>query len=291
MTKMTIGGAISATIAFVSENWKMMLAIMAGAVVICAVLGALLLRSAMAKMMTLQGDPTAAFGAFGSFMLFGILAGTIIYAASMLIWRSGLVGNNPAEDIGWSLGAGIAFMLAMLVVSIALIIVVYIVMLIFGLLAFAVFGASGMSLESLASGSASAGFIAFGALIYIAIVAFYLWFFGRLSIAGPVMAANRSSNPFAALIESWKLTSTSQWTIVGYYVLITIAAVIYMFVAMMIVGGISGTMMSGSVGMGAMIGGGLVGLVFYLPIILVSVAIPPAIYRSVGGGGSGEVFA
>lgn len=290
MTKMTIGGAISATIAFVSENWKIMLAIMAGAAVICSVLGALLLRSAVGTMMIAQGDPTAAIGAIGSLMLFGVLAGTIMYAASLLIWRSGLVGSNPGDDIGWSLGAGIAYLFAMLVVSIVLVIALYVVILIFGLLAFAVFGASGMSLESLASGGASAGLIAVGAIFYVGIIAASLWFTARVAVAGCVMAANRSANPFAALIESWKLTSASQWTIVGFYVLLTVATVIYMFIAMMIIGGVTGAMMGGE-GMTAIIPTIALSLIVYLPILLISVAAPAAIYRSIGGGGSGEVFA
>ncbi|KTE33037.1 MULTISPECIES: hypothetical protein [unclassified Sphingopyxis] len=292
MVKMSVGAAISETFAFLRANWMQMLMWLGGAVVVVCLLGWLLLRNAMMTMMMAQGDPSAAFGALGSFFLFAIVAGTIVTAASLLIWRSGLVGGEPAGDIGWGLGAGAAYMLAMIVVYIATVILMYIVLLIVGLLAFAVFGASGMSIESLSSGGASAGLIFFAILIYAAIIIFFTWFFGRLSVAGPLMAVNRSSNPFTAFGESWRLTSASQWTIVGFNIVMAILFFVFFFVVSMVLGGVMGSAMSSpDAGAGAMIVALIVALLIYVPVVLVSVSMPAAVYRCIGSKSGTDVFA
>ncbi|ALC12394.1 hypothetical protein [Sphingopyxis sp. 113P3] len=292
MVKMSIGAAFSETFAFLKANWRQMLMWLGGAVVLVCLLGWLFLRNTVATMMMAQGDPSAAFGAMGSFFLFAIIAGVIVTAASLLIWRSGLVGGEPASDIGWGLGAGAAYMFAMIVVYIATIILMYIVLFIVGLLAVAIFGASGMSLESLATGGASAGLIFFAFLFYAAILVFFLWFFGRLSVTGPLMAASRSSNPFTAFGESWRLTSASQWTIVGFNILMAILFFVFLFIVSMVLGGvIGGAMSSPDAGAGALIGALIVALLVYVPMVLVSVSMPAAVYRCVGSRTETDVFA
>lgn len=291
MVKMNIGAAFSETFGFLKANWMQMLVWLGGAVVVVALLGWFMLRNAMMTMMAAQNDPSAAIGVFGTFILFGFIAGTIISAASLLIWRTGLVGGEPAGDIGWGLGAGAAYMFAMMVVYLATIILMYIILLIVGLLAFAVFGASGMSLESLSSGSASAGLIAFGIIIYAAIIVFFLWFFGRLTAAGPLMAVNRSANPFSAFIESWRMTGASQWTIVGFNVIMAIAFFVFVYIVSTVLGGLTGAMMTPDAGMGAVIGALILALLVYVPAVLVSVAMPAAIYRCIAAKSGTDVFA
>ena len=291
MVKMSIGAAFSETFGFLKTNWMQMLLWLGGAVVIACLLGWLMLRNAMMTMMMAQGDPSAAFGAIGSIILFSLIAGTIVIAASLLIWRTGLVGGEPASDIGWVLGAGAAYMFAMFVVYLATIILLYIVIIIVGLLAVGIFGASGMSIESFATGGASAGLILFGVLFYIAVIVFFTWFFGRLSVAGPVMAVNRSSNPFSAFAESWKLTSASQWTIVGFNLLMALLFFVFFFILGMVLGSVTGAMMSPDAGAGAMIGGLIMALLLYVPVILVSVSMPAGVYRCVATHGSPDVFA
>lgn len=292
MVKMSIGAAISETFAFLKANWMQMLLWLGGAVVLACLLGWLLIGGAMSSMMTAQGDPSAAVGALGSFLLFALIAGTIVFAASLLIWRSGLVGGEPISDIGWGLGAGAAYMVAMLVVYVATVILMYIFLFIIGLFAFAIFGASGMSLESLATGGASAGLIVFGILIYIAIIVFFLWFFGRLSVAGPLMAVERSSNPFSAFIESWRLTGASQWTIVGFNLIMAILFAIFFFIVTMLFGGLSSAAMaSPDGGAGSLVGVLLLVIVVYVPTILISVSMPAAVYRCISAKSGSDVFA
>lgn len=292
MVKMSIGAAFSETFAFLRANWMQMLMWLGGAVVIACILGWLLLRNAMASMMMSAGDPSAAFGALGSFILFGLIAGTIVYAASLLIWRTGLVGGEPASDIGWGLGAGAALMFGNFVVQVGVMIVFYILLFIIGLLAMAMFGASGMSLDSFATGGASAGLILFAIIFYIAIIVFFLWFFGRLTLAGPLMAVNRSSNPFSAFAESWRLTNASQWTIVGFQFLMFLLIFAFFFVLSMVMGGVMGSAMSSpDAGAGAMIGLLIFALIVYVPVILISVSMPAGVYRAIGTRSSPDVFA
>jgi hypothetical protein len=291
MVKMSVGAAFSETFGFLKANWMQMLLWLGGAVVVACLLGWLLLRNAMTTMMMAQGDPSAAFGAIGSFILFAFIAGTIVFAASLLIWRTGLVGGEPASDIGWGLGAGAAYMLAMIVIYFATIILMYIFIAIVGLLAIAVFGASGMSIESLSSGGASAGLILFGIIFYVGLIVFFLWLFGRLSVAGPLMAVNRSSNPFSAFAESWKLTAASQWTIVGFNLLMMLLYFVFGFIVSLVLQGLFIGMMSPDAGAGAMIGLLILMLLVYVPAILVSVSMPAGVYRAIGTRGSPDVFA
>lgn len=290
MVRMSIGAAFSETFGFLKANWMQMLMWLGGAVVIAALLGALMLGNVMSTMMMEPGDPSAAFGALGSFMLFALIAGTIVSAASLLIWRTGLVGGEPVSDIGWGLGAGAAYMFGLFLVYIGTIILMYIFLFIIGLFALAVFGASGMSFESFATGGASTGLILFGIIIYAAIIIFFLWFFGRLSVAGPIMAVNRSSNPFSAFADSWRLTSASQWKIVGFNVLMAIAFMLFFFIVSMFFGGIVGAMMMPGGGSGSMIGALLLALIVYVPVVLVSVSMPAGVYRCLGVSGSTDVF-
>lgn len=291
MIKMGIGAAFAETFGFLRANWLQMLLWLGGAVLVVSLLGWLMLRGAMSSIMLSSGDPSAAIGAFGSFILFGLIAGTVVSAASLLIWRSGLVGGEPASDIGWGLGAGAAYMFALFIVYIATIIAMYVVIFIVGLLALAVFGASGLSLESFATGGASGGVIAFAILFYVAIIVFFLWFFGRLSVAGPVMAANRTSNPFSAFAESWRLTGASQWTIVGFNFLMTILLLAFVLLMSTVLGGVAGSAMTPDAGVGTIVGLLVASLLVYVPLILVSVSMPAGIYRAIASRSAPDIFA
>lgn len=291
MAKMSISAAFSETFSFLGANWIRMLLFLGGAVVVIGLLGWLFLSSTFTAMAMAPSDPSAALGAFGKIFFFAIIAGTIMFAASLLVWRSGLVGSDPGSDIGWSLGAGAAYMGAMIIIYIGAIIAMYIVMLIVGLFAVALFGVSGLSPEMFASGGASGGLIAFGIILYILILVFFLWLFGRLSVAGPWMAAQRRSNPFSALGASWTMTGPSQWTIAGFNLIMTILFLVFFFVANLIFGGLASSMMTSGGGVGAAVVFGLIfGLLIYVPVILVSVAMPAAVYRCINSSGGADVF-
>jgi len=291
MRKLSIGAAFSETFAFLGANWARMLLYLGGALLVIGLLGWLLLASTFTSMAASPNDPSAVLGAFGKIFFFVIIAGTVMFAASLLVWRNGLVGGDPASDIGWSLGAGAAYMGAMIVLYIGMVIAMYIVILIVGLFAVALFGVSGLSPEMFTSGSVSGGLIAFGIIFYLAIIIFFLWLAGRFSVAGPWMAALRRSNPFSALGASWKMTGPSQWTIVGFNLLIAIMSFVFLMVANLIFGGIAGGVGSPGAGAGTLIFALVFGLLIYIPVILLSVSTPAAIYRCINTDGNADVFA
>lgn len=291
MRKMSIGAAFSETFAFLKANWTQMLIWIGGAVLVVGLLGYLMLGSLFTTMAMAGGeDPTALAGAVGRIILFSMLAGVILYAACMLIWRSGL-HPGEAPNFGWALQAGPAFAFGMFVVYIAAYVVILIISLILALIFGAAFaGAGGFSPDALTSGAVGGGAIVLMIVFYIAILVFFLWIQSRISVAGPVMADRLTRNPVTGIGESWRLTGASQWSIVGFYVLFTILSIVYGFVAGMIFGGIMGAMMSGSV-TGAMISAIVMAIVVYVPLLLVSFSMPMGIYRAIAPSAAGDVFA
>lgn len=286
MARMSIGAAFSETFAFLKANWTQMLIWIGGSLLIVGLLGYLLLGSTFAAMAMAPNDPSLIMSAFGKIGLFAILAAVVLYAACMLIWRSGM-HPGEAPNFGWAFQAGPAFAFGMLVVMIAAYIVVFIVMLVFGL----IFGvAGGLSPAALESGAVGGGMMLVGVILYIAVLVFMLWVQGRFSVAGPVMADRLTRNPITGLSESWKLTQASQWVIVGFYVAFTILLFVYALVAGMIFGAILGAIAGGSM-VGAAISMIVMAALVYLPILMVSFSVPVGIYRALAPRASGDVFA
>jgi hypothetical protein len=290
MAKMSIGGAFSETFAFIKANWAQMLMWTAGAVVALALLGYLMLGSTFTAMAMSPADPSAMMSAIGRLFLFGLFAAVVLYAVCMLIWRNGL-HPGEAPNFGWALQAGPAFAFGMFVVFlvayIIVIIISFVLVLIFGA-AFA--GAGGFSPSALQSGAMGGGAIALMVVFYLAILVFFMWLFGRLSVAGPVMADRLTRNPITGITESWRMTGASQWTIVGFYVVVFILSLVYGFVAGMIFGGIMGAAASGGSGAGMVISMIVMALVVYVPQLLLSFALPVGIYRAIAPRASADVF-
>lgn len=291
MGKMSIGAAFSETFAFLKANWTQMLMWTVGAVVLLGLLGYLMLGSTFTAMAMSAGDPSAMMSGLGRIFLFALFAAVILYAVCMLIWRGGL-HPGEAPNFGWALQAGPAFAFGMFVVAIAAYIVMAIIMFVLALIFGAAFaGAGGFSPSALQSGAVGGGAVVIMILFYIAILVFFLWLFGRLSVAGPVMADRLTRNPLTGITESWRLTAASQWTIVGFYLLIVILSLVYGFVVGMIFGGIMGGMASGGSAVGAIISLIVMALIVYVPQLLLSFAIPVGIYRAIAPRASGDVFA
>jgi len=291
MVRMSIGAAFSETFAFLKANWMQMLIWVGGALLVVGLLGYLLLGSTFAALAMAPNDPTIMMGAFGKIGLFALIAGVVLYAACMLIWRSGL-HPGEAPNFGWALQAGPAFAFGMFVVFIAAYIVIFIVMLIFGLVFGAAFGGmGGFAGGGMNAGAVGGGAMVIGAILYIAILVFMLWVQGRFIVAGPVMADRLTRNPITGLSESWKLTQASQWIIVGFYLLFTILIVVYAFIAGMIFGAILGGIASSGSMIAAIISMIITAAVVYLPILMVSFSMPVGVYRALAPRASGDVFA
>ena len=290
MAKMSIGAAFSETFAFIRSNWTQMLLWVGGAVVVCGLLGFLMIGSTMTAMAMSPNDPSLIMGAFSRIFLFGILAAVILYAACMLIWRGGL-HPGEAPNFGWAVQAGPAFALGMAVVMIGAYILVIILSLILALVfGAAIGGVSGFSPQAFQSGAIGGGAMLLIILYYIAILVFLLWLQSRLSVAGPVMAERLTRNPVTGIAESWRMTAASQWTIVGFFLLFTILSIVYGMVAGLIFGGIMGAVAGGST-VGAVITMIVMALVVYVPLLLVSFAMPVGVYRAIAPRTSTDVFA
>lgn len=290
MARMTIGAAFSETFAFLKANWLQMLMWFGAALVLLGLLGYLMLGSTFTAMAMSPGDPSAFLSAFGKIGLFALIAAVVLYAACMLIWRGGLYPGE-APNFGWALQAGPAFAFGMFVVMIAAYVMILIVMLVFGLLfGAAIGGMSGFSPESFDSGAVGGGAMFVMVLLYLAFILFLLWVQGRFIVAGPVMADRLTRNPVTGLGESWKLTQSSQWVIVGFYVLFAILTFVYMMIAGMIFGAILGGFASGGSAAGAMISMILMAVLIYLPLLMASFSMPVGIYRAIAPRVSADIF-
>lgn len=293
MTKMTIGAAFSETFAFLKANWMQMLIWVGGALVVVGLLGFLFLGSTFSAMAMAPNDPSLVMGAFGKIFLFALIAAVVFYGVSMLIWRGGM-HPGEAPNFAWAFQAGPALAFGMFVVMIAAYIVIFIVMFILTL----IFGAAlgGMSafspgaLESGGAGAIGGGAIFMMIILYVALLVFMLWVQGRFMVAGPVMADRLTRNPVTGFSESWRLTGPSQWVIVGFYLLFTIAIFVYALIAGMIFGGILGAVLGGSV-VGAILTMIVMAAVVYLPIIMISFSMPVGVYRAIAPRATSDVFA
>ncbi|PZQ21629.1 MAG: hypothetical protein DI569_11370 [Sphingopyxis macrogoltabida] len=287
MIRMSIGAAFSESFAFLKANWMQMAIWVGGALLLLAVLGYLLLGSTFTAMAMSAGDPSVVMGAFSKIFLFALIAGVILYAACMLIWRGGL-HPGEAPNFGWAVQAGPAFAFGLFVVMLGAYFLIFIVMLIVGLL----FGAAGgLSPAAFESGAVGGGTMAVMVVLYIAMLVFMLWVQGRFSVAGPVMADRLTRNPITGLAESWKMTAASQWLIVGFYLLFTILIFVYALVAGMIFGAILGGVASSGSMVAAFLSAIIMAVVVYLPILMFSFSVPIGIYRAIAPRASADVFA
>lgn len=231
-------------------------------------------------------DPMAFAGggmaALGGMMILLSIIGYIIQTGSYFAsWRIGL--TNGGEPLGSALGFGIIAALPVLLLGIAL-------GLALAAIAFLIFGSAMAPMLMGGSPEAAAGT---GALLLLLIPVFLfvaLWLAARFCCMGPIMADRRSYNVISALGESWRLTAASQWKIIGYFVLLFVAAIVIFMILAMIVG------VSMFAGGGAPDGGALVamivgGLLLGIPMAYLQVGIPAGIYKALGGSSPSDIFA
>ncbi|MDQ8755470.1 hypothetical protein RCO27_04440 [Sphingosinicella sp. LHD-64] len=274
--KATIGGILSGTLNFMKANWLIMLGMVVAVFVVLGLLGFLMVGSLFGQAMTgAPPDPAMVFGMMGRFFLFYLIAMVVLYGTSLSVWRHGMTGgqDSVAQNLGWAIGGGA--MLALLYIG--LVIVLYIVLAIIGLILIAVVGVSFASMGpgGFPSQGLGAGAVLLIVLFYVAFLVGMLWIAARLSLIGPVMAAERTINPITGLMRSWSLTGPSQWTIVGFFVLTAIAATL----ALLVAGAILATANAQ-----------LLVLLLYVPLLLFWWSMPPGIYGEVTTTDRSAVF-
>ena len=299
MQRMTISGAFGAMFDFIRTSWHIVVGSMLVTVLVAAAAAALLIGGNMDALAS--SDPSMAMGVIGGLFLVMLIAAVFYQAGSFLSWRHGLTGGSEPvlSNLGWALGASLLSLLTMLVVGI----VIYIVLAIVAVVIFAILGLGG----GLAGGlmSADAGMAGAGAGVIIGIVLFYIgflvafyWIYGRFIASGPVMAVRRTVNPITGLGESWRLTGPSQWTILGFLILMAIISFVAVLLLSLVSGGVlagvaagagSGSDPDAAMGIGSIV----VAVLVYVPSLIIAVAMPAAVYRQVSDGDmqTGEIFA
>jgi hypothetical protein len=290
MHKATLGGLFGAMWDFIKSSWYV---IIGSVVAVVVIFGALLFTTVGFGPQTAEPSPAQA----GLIFLLVFLFLPLFVGSQLIAWRHAYVRGETSVlgDIGWALGAGFTAAFSMLVVGIAVVIVMWIVLAILSLIAVAIFGAAGgfgptAFTDPAASAGLGGGLIALLAIFYILFYGAYFWFYGRLIAAGPVMAAQRSFNPFSALAQSWRQTGRSQWTILGIQLLVLVA-VIAIVAAIALAGGAGAaasdpTEASNTASL-------LIIIFVYPPMLLYSVALPYAVYRETGdhSAESSDIFA
>jgi hypothetical protein len=274
--KATFAGIFSGTFDFLKANWLMMIGMFVSACVVLGLLGYLMVGSFFSMAARgVEPDPAAMLAMMGQLFLFYLIVLVALYGISLSVWRHGMTnGEDPVfSNFGWALLGGVTLTL----LYIGLMIAIYIVFaIIIGILLMLVgggailTGAGGVSPETM-GGPAFAVII----LLYIAFIAAWLWVWARISVIGPVMAAERTVNPFTGLVQSWRLTRASQWTIVGFMLVAAIGAVLLFMVAGLITG---------------VLGVPLVAVLLYIPLLLFWWSVPPAIYGQVAAPDHAAAF-
>ncbi|OWR00971.1 glycerophosphoryl diester phosphodiesterase membrane domain-containing protein [Sphingopyxis witflariensis] len=222
-----------------------------------------------------------AMGAFA--ILVGLLNYVLQTGSYFASWRIGLTGG--AEPLGAALGYGLVAALPLLLLGFAVVAVL-------GLVAFLVFG-SALAPMMMGEQPSQAAIAGTGMLLLLLMPLFFLfmlWLAARLCCTGPAMADRRTFNIFTGIGESWRMTAASQWKIIAYFILLGVAVSVIAMILTMIVG------VSMFAGGGVPSGGAMVGIVaatllLGIPMAYLQVGVLAGIYRALGQGGQGDVFA
>lgn len=142
--------------------------------------------------------------------------------------------------------------------------------------------------ELAAMAFAGSGFVT---VLMLLLSGLLFWLAARFSCVMPLMAQRGNLNVFAAISESWRLTMDEQWPITRYLLLIGFGVAFLVIATSLAVGAGNGALMQGG-GLGMDNTGSLVlGLVFGIPLALLSVMLPAGIYRRlVGEETPAEIF-
>ena len=129
-------------------------------------------------------------------------------------------------------------------------------------------------------------------IIMLVMSALLFWLSARFSCVTPLMAERENVNVFAAIGESWRITSEEQGPITRYLMLVGFGVAIIVIAISFVVGASSGGLGQGRSGLGLDTTGELVlRFLFGIPIAFLSVMLPAGIYRRlVGEEAPTEVF-
>lgn len=202
-------------------------------------------------------------GTIGNVVIAIIVAFVLMIAGYFIGWRIALSRGQDSFFGATTYGIIAAFpaLFALIAIYIALFVTVLLVGLIFGKI-----GGADLILASAETGGGITMVI-----FSIGIFGLAIFLSARLGIAGPIMAAKRSYNPFNALAESWRMTKNNSLMIMLFLVVVFIGVSLVQFGLGLIVG--VTTSASPAVGLGVF-------AVVPLISLLAAILVPAAIYDS-----------
>lgn len=204
-----------------------------------------------------------------------LVAGFTIAAVLFAAWQA-LLAESRDGMVGELMFGFVAALLAMLVAVVLLVIPTVLVSLIV------------IVVTGVASPAPTDLIAATNIAISLGFYAAMLWLNARLSLAGPVMAASGSINPFAGLAQSWRMTAPAQWRILFYllaFQILGLALVVGVFVGTTaLIVGSDGTGWHDRAVTGAW-------LMTTLALVALFVAVPLGLYRALRSEVDSDVFA
>ncbi|MEO9469684.1 hypothetical protein [Parasphingorhabdus sp.] len=212
-------------------------------------------------------DPGALPGLFAGRFGLMFLGMLVIFALSLagyfIAWRIVLSPEKEtfAESVIYGLIASLPALFAFIAVYLVFIVGIGLVSLLFG------FGFGGFADIS----DSTDGGGALGGLLNIIFLCVFLFLTARFGTTGPVMASEKSFNPFSAMVTSWKITANNSLMLMLYLFLNSIAFLVIYFVLAAI---------AVAVGAASMIAGIAIGAVFLISLATFFLLIPAGIFVS-----------
>jgi hypothetical protein len=214
-------------------------------------------------------DPMAMLTFFGNIFA-AIIAGSLFSGAATVAATRMVLAGNAEDNIGSALIYGFIVTVGTLLFSF---VVGFAFALIFGLI---------IGLLAAIGGGVVGGILA--VLAALVMIPLALLLAARMSVMTSSMAAARSVNPLYGVTQSWMLTRSAQWPILGYVLLLLIAAIVISLL-LGLIGGLIGTLIGGGVGEA------LTALISGIPLGILAVAVYIGIWRVLSPDQSASVFA
>lgn len=201
----------------------------------------------------------------------------IVMAINMACFRYAATDGNAGflNALKYGAVAAVPVLFAFIIMGIVFLLLFGILGLVFGAVGFAGFGGG----NELGAGGVAA--IILLILLYPAMLGFFLFLLARIGLAGPIMGARESYNPFTAIAAAWALTSGNTWRLMAYY-FVSYAGMTFAIGAVVGVFSLITALIS-SASVSAILG--LIIIPFYLLFFILNVTIPVGAYRTLQGGG------
>jgi len=271
MRKFDMGQAWAINVAMLKDHGIVVGVVLLASYALMGLLFYLLFADMSALMFDpMQADPAAMSammaGRVGQLVFIGLITSVISIAGYFIVWRIAL--SRGQESIGGAIGYGLLAAVPAVFAIVVLYIAFVIALLIVGMILGLIFGVAMMGTDSPGVGTGVG--IGIGMILfYIGLLFFVLFLGARLGTTGPIMAAERSFNPFRALLESWKLTRNNSLMLMLYLFLISVAFFVIYVVLALVIGLFSNL---------SIILGIIVGIIVMVPLMVFYVLVPASIY-------------